>query len=68
MKAQLIYIRVARTDARIQAPKIIIEQRNNTRTAGDDGKVLYWDNTTGSFQIQITVTEADTIDTVLFQR
>ena len=60
-----LYFSIARTDARIQASTLQSLNNVTTPTAGDDGKVLYWDNTTGSFKYRSTVTEADTIDTVL---
>ena len=60
-----LYYSVARTDARIQAATLQSLNNVTNPTAGDDGKVLYWDNATSSFKYRATVTEADTIDTVL---
>ena len=55
----------ARSDARIQAANIQNLANVTTPVAGDDGKVLYYDHASQTFKYRATVTEADTLDTVL---
>ena len=55
----------ARSDARIQAANIQNLANVTTPVAGDDGKVLYYDHASQTFKYRTTVTEADTLDTVL---
>ena len=55
----------ARTDARVQASNIETLANVTTPVAGDDGKVLYYDHASQTFKYRATVTEADTLDTVL---
>ena len=55
----------ARSDARIQAANIQTLANVTSPVAGDDGKVLYYDHASQTFKYRATVTEADTLDTVL---
>ncbi|MAV94261.1 MAG: hypothetical protein CMA31_01065 [Euryarchaeota archaeon] len=60
-----LYFSNARTDARIQASLLQSLQNVATPASGDDGKVIYYDHATTSFKYTATVTEADTINSVL---
>ena len=55
----------ARSDARIQAANIQTLANVTTPVSSDDGKVLYYDHASQTFKYRATVTEADTLDTVL---
>jgi len=55
----------ARSDARIQAANIQTLANVTTPVSSDDGKVLYYDHASQTFKYRTTVTEADTLDTVL---
>lgn len=60
-----LYFSNARTDARIQASTLQTLGNVATPGSGDDGKVVYYDHATASFKFTTTVTEADTLDTIL---
>ena len=55
----------ARSDARIQAANIQTLANVTTPVSSDDGKFLYYDHASQTFKYRATVTEADTLDTVL---
>jgi hypothetical protein len=55
----------ARTDARIQAATVQSLHNFSTPSASDDGKVVYYDHASQTFKFTTTVTEVDTIDSVL---
>jgi len=60
-----LYFSNARTDARINSANIQALSNVTTPVAGDDGKVLYYDHASQTFKYKATVTELDTLDTVL---
>ena len=60
-----LYFSNARSDARIQAANIQSLANVTNPVAGDDGKVLYYDHASQTFKYKATVTELDTLDTVL---
>ena len=60
-----LYFSNARTDARINSANIQSLGNVTNPAAGDDGKVLYYDHPSQTFKYKATVTELDTLDTVL---
>ena len=60
-----LYFSNARTDARINSANLQALANVTNPAAGDDGKVVYYDHASQTFKYKATVTELDTLDTVL---